>query len=216
MHAPITSLVPSLVEMVQADRLRWIPDAGVGFYPVRTGTQPYNDAYFEKYVGYAATDMGRKITEFRVAFVNDHYTGGDLIDVGIGSGSFVEARSGARGFDVCPRAIRWLEERGKYRCPYLGPVEAVTLFDVLEHIADFRPLLANVTKWLFVSIPIYEGDPRLIHKWKHFRADEHFWLFTHRGFKWLMKDLGWSIYSLSETESMLGRKDIITYALRRD
>ena len=46
--------------------------------------------------------------------------------------------------------------------PYVVPFEAMTLWDVLEHIPDFQALLANVREWLFVSLPIFRDAEHVL------------------------------------------------------
>ena len=40
--------------------LVWLPERGMGYYPV-SGLPPYDAAYFDKYVEYAATTMGHRV-----------------------------------------------------------------------------------------------------------------------------------------------------------
>jgi hypothetical protein len=183
---------------------------------VRTGIAPYDRAYFEKYRGYGATEMGRKLNAARVAFVARHYPQGLLCDVGIGSGSFIEARPQVTfGFDVNPVAIEWLKERGRLADPYhLIKFPALTLWDVLEHIDDFSPLLARCKEWLFLSLPICR-DRKHAERSKHFRPDEHCWHFTPNGLVFILAQLGFDLVAQNDMEVRLGREDIGTFAFRR-
>jgi methyltransferase family protein len=152
----------------------------------------------------------------RVNFVEQHYRG-TLVDVGIGSGAFVELRRSRRttyGYDVNPAGIRWLKKRMLFIDPYLVAVDAVTLWDVLEHISDFRPLLANVRDWLFLSLPIFSDAEHALRS-KHFRPDEHCWYFTRDGLVVAMKMCGFALVTESAVETDLGREDIGTFAFRR-
>lgn len=154
----------------------------------------------------------------RVAFVEKFGTGG-LIDIGIGSGAFIEARVRAShgqtlGYDVCPEAVAWLRERNLFADPYLRRVQTLSLWDVLEHIPDFQSLLAHVTKWVFVSIPIFRDCDHVL-KSKHYRKDEHVWYFTSRGLIETMKSLGFDCIEQNDMESKIGRDDIGTFAFRR-
>lgn len=221
MHAPAPH--SSLVEDLARDRLRWFPEIGVGFFPVADPAAPYDESYFDKYRGYQATELGRALTHFRVEFVNRH-AGAErnVIDFGIGCGDFIETRDelfkrrNTFGFDINPRAIGWLEQWDRLINPWRVATPALTMFDSLEHVEDFRPLLANVVEWLFVSIPIWRGDGSpLIERWRHYRTDEHFWYFTDRGFSRTMALCGFEIVETSARETELGRESILTYALRR-
>jgi len=167
--------VPSLVERFAEGRLTWWPELGLGYYPVTAGLEPYDRDYFDNFDRNARTPLGRNLMQARCDFVETHFSG-TLIDVGIGSGSFIEARRyGKRqtyGYDVNPIALEWLDERSLLVDPHLVAVDAVTLWDVLEHIRDFQSLLANVRKWVFLSLPIFRDVEHVLRS-KHFKPDEH-------------------------------------------
>ena len=101
----------------------------------------------------------------RCDFVEQHYQGA-LIDVGIGCGAFVELRLArglpAFGYDVNPAGIRWLDERSLLVDPYLTAFDAMTLWDVLEHMPEFPSLIANARKWLFLSLPIFRDAEHVL------------------------------------------------------
>jgi hypothetical protein len=195
-----------------ASGLAWW-DCGVGWYPV-TG-QPYNGAYFEKYCGYGRTKMGRDLNKARLDFVGRYYPAGMLCDVGIGSGSFINARRQTTfGFDVNPAAIEWLKHRGLLVDPCLVRFPAVTLWDALEHIEDFSALLRNCKQWLFLSLPVFR-DREHAERSKHFRPDEHFWYFTANGLTHLLDLFGFELVAQNDMETLLGREDIGTFAYRR-
>jgi hypothetical protein len=207
----------SLREVVARGRLTWWPQIGVGYYPVENGPETYDEAYFDNYATLAQTPMGRAIMRARFDFVDRHFKG-TLIDVGIGCGAFVNLRRGRHrttyGWDVCPKAMAWLEERGLALDPHLVPVRAITLWDVLEHIHDFRSLLANVRDWVFVSIPIFQDHAHVLHS-KHFKPREHVWYFTADGLIDVMKSLDFECVEHNDMESRIGREDIGTFAFRR-
>jgi hypothetical protein len=177
---------------------------------------PYDQDYFDRFDRDARTELGRSLMRARVNFVEQHYRG-TLIDVGIGSGAFVELRSRRRmtyGYDVNPAGIRWLEERMLLVDPYLVAFDAMTLWDVLEHIEDFEPLLANVRDWLFLSLPIFRDAEHALRS-KHFRPDEHCWFFSRDGLVTAMRLEGFALVTESAIETELGREDIGTFAFRR-
>jgi Methyltransferase domain len=203
----------TLFHRLAARRLNWLPDLGVGFYDVEHPYAPYDARYFAKYLGYRDTDLGRKLTEARVDLVARHWDG-PLVDVGIGCGAFVDARPNTLGYDVNPVGVQWLEERGLYRDPYREPVEAVSLWDVLEHIPDFDRLLACVGARVFVSMPVFGGPCEVLAS-RHFRKDEHCWYFTSFGFLSVMRSLGWELLESNEIETRLGREGIASFAFAR-
>ena len=201
-----------------ARRLTWWPQLGIGWYPVECGIAPYDQDYFDRFERDANTDLGRALMAARCEFVERHYGGTDLIDVGIGCGAFIEARARKRrtyGYDVNPAGIKWLIERGLLVDPYYTPFDAMTLWDVLEHIPDFPRLLANVRQWVFVSLPIFTDAEHALRS-KHFRPTEHCWYLTRDGLVHAMKRCGFALVDESDIETVLGREDIGTFAFKRE
>ena len=153
----------------------------------------------------------------RFNFVEQYYRR-TLIDVGIGSGAFVELRRGrgrtTYGYDVNPVGLAWLEERMLLVDPHVVAFDAMTLWDVLEHIPDFQSLLANVREWLFLSLPIFRDAEHALGS-KHFKPAEHCWFFTRDGLMFAMNLCGFELVTESMIETELGREDIGTFAFRR-
>lgn len=194
--------------------LVWLPSRGMG--RLRVNEAPYDEAYFAKYQGYARTEQGKKITAARVDLVRQH-TDGHVIDVGIGCGDFINTRLGwTWGYDVNPEAVQWLHAQGRWRNPYEdGPHNAISLWDVLEHIPEPQRLLDNVARFVFVSLPIVPGEGPPSPTWKHYRTDEHCWYWTHTGFVRWMKEHGFTCQHMSHMETLLGREDIGSYVFER-
>lgn len=197
------------------DGLTWYPERQMGYYPVRGAGSIYDQSYFEKYCAYAATELGRQITTARVSLVDRYLPRGPLLDVGIGSGAFVEMRQrGAPtfGFDINPAAVAWLMEKELYRDP-MQPIEAMSFWDSLEHLTEPEQLLAN-TKWAFITLPIFTGPDHVLAS-KHFRRDEHLWYFTRQGLIGWMRAQGFQCREHNTMETLLGREDIHTFVFRR-
>ena len=198
--------------------LTWWLQHGIGYYPVEAGHAPYDRDYFDSFDRNAQTELGRALMQARVNFVERHYRG-TLIDVGIGSGAFVELRNQrgrtTYGYDVNPAGLAWLEQRMLLVDPHLVSFDAVTLWDVLEHIPDFQSLLANVREWVFASLPIFRDAEHALRS-KHFKPAEHYWYFTRDGLVFAMQTCGFALVSESNIETELGREDIGTFAFRRD
>ena len=176
----------------------------------------YDRAYFNRFDRDARTDLGKALMQARVDFIDQHYRG-TLIDVGIGSGAFIEARGNHRmtyGYDVNLTGIEWLERRSLFINSYFLKFDAASLWDVLEHIPDFGPLLDNVRNWLFLSLPIFYSADHALGS-KHFRPNEHYWYFTRSGLIHTMDICGFELVSESNVETELGREDIGTFAFRR-
>jgi Methyltransferase domain len=211
--------VPALVEQFAARRLTWWPQLGLGYYPVEAGIEPYDRDYFDNFARNADTSLGRALMAARVAFVAQHYQG-PLIDVGIGSGAFVDLRRHSRpmrptfGYDVNPCGIEWLKQRKLYADPYAGSFEAASMWDVLEHMPDYPQLLANVRQWLFLSLPIFRNALHVLAS-KHYKPKEHCWHFSRGGLVFAMDLCGFELVSESMMETELGREDIGTFAFRR-
>jgi hypothetical protein len=150
----------------------------------------------------------------RVEFVARHYKG-MLCDVGIGSGAFIICRGPLTfGWDVNPVGIQWLKQRHRYADPMITPFPAISMWDVLEHIPNFVPLLKNVGRWLFLSLPIFRDATHALGS-KHFRPDEHCWYFTRDGLVWLMNKLGFMLMEENDEETKIGREDIMSFAFHK-
>ena len=107
---------------MRANKLQWFPQLGLGYLPPGEGFD-YGDQYFEHYASIADSEIGRQLNAARVAMLGRHRDGyEDVVDVGIGAGTFVEA-AGVNGYDVNPRGVEWLKARDLYRDPYAAPVE---------------------------------------------------------------------------------------------
>jgi hypothetical protein len=152
----------------------------------------------------------------RVALVERHYQG-PLIDIGIGSGAFIDARRWhglSFGYDVNPCGIEWLQARRLYADPYAGSFEVATMWDVLEHMPDYPRLLANVRQWLFLSLPIFRNALHVLAS-KHYKPKEHCWYFTSEGLVFAMRQCGFALVEESTIETELGREDIGSFAFKR-
>lgn len=172
----------------------------------------YEGCYWEEYRRRDASPMGCQLTTARVDLVRKWW-GGVVVDIGIGGGRFVEAVSG-QGFDVNPEAVNWLKKKGRWRDVYAEPVDAVTCWDSLEHIPDPAALLAQVSRWLFVSLPIFRGPEHCLRS-RHYKPGEHIWYWTHSGFVAWLSDQGFVMRDSSRIESQIGREGIVSYAFER-
>lgn len=201
--------------------LVWCPELGMGYFPVQEAEEPYRNggaqAYWDKYVGYAATEQGVRLTETRVQMVTEWHDG-PVVDIGIGCGSFVEAMHAAGraayGCDVNPVAVTWLHHRHLWRSPWEREVAAVTMWDVLEHLPDPALMLRSVREFVFVSLPIFTDAEHIIRS-RHFRRDEHRWYWTADGLSRWMLAQGFELVQHDTRESRLGREDIGSFVFRR-
>lgn len=197
-------------ELIKGE-LCFFPELGYGHYPV-PHDRPYDADYFEKYRKMADTDMGLAITNARCELVRRHYQG-DVCDVGIGCGQFVEAIDG-KGYDVNKAGIDWLRHKNRYHDIYRAPIGALSFWDVLEHIDEPEKAISQADEWIFVSIPVFENAEHIINS-RHYRKDEHIWYWTHEGFIRWFNTHGFECIEHNTNESLLGRDGIGTYAFRR-
>lgn len=206
---------PLLFDTFAEATLTWWEEHGIGYYPVKAGIAPYDEEYFKRYQRQADTEIGRKLMSARVGFVNRHYPARTLIDIGIGSGAFIEARRNTFGYDVNPFALQWLGARSLYWNINNGAkLPSVSFWDVLEHIHDFHDIVNRVEEWVFVSIPIFENAAHVLRS-KHYRKDEHVWYFTADGLIRTFNWLGFDCVEHNYQEELIGREDIGSFAFRR-
>ncbi len=191
--------------------LIWLPECGMGWFPVPDNADCPD--YFDVYEKYGDSEMGRELTKKRVEFV-DEFHEGEVIDIGIGCGQFVEAREDTLGFDVNERGVNWLKEKGLFVDPRSQTYEAMTFWDSLEHIKNPDSILNNITNWVFVSLPIFENAEHVLRS-KHFKKDEHCWYWTRQGFINWMGRKGFELATHETFESDLGREDIQTFCFKR-
>lgn len=194
------------------NNLNWFPEKGVGFYPVKGFV--YDQDYFEKYVKYSQTDIGVQLNEARLRFVRKYFLG-EVLDVGIGCGQFIQAHGNALGYDVNVTAIKWLQKKKLYHDLYRHrKVDALTFWDSLEHIREPQKAIAQANKWIFVSIPIFESIEHLVNN-KHYRQNEHYWYFTKSGLIRWFEENGFALRDENSIESEIGRSDISTFTFAR-
>lgn len=200
--------------------LVWLPDCGMGYLPA--APIEYGDEYWDKYVGYAHTALGRRLTTLRIEMVGRHAKIGlapTVIDIGIGCGDFVERATQTWdmqvcGYDVNRAAVEWLTDRGLYRDPYAAPFDVACFFDSLEHIEDAHRILENVTGWAFCALPIFRNAEHVLAS-KHLRPGEHLFYWTREGLIGWMAAQGFVCTEHNTTESLAGREDISSFAFRR-
>ena len=207
------------LNMLEAKSLRAFPSEGVAYIPVHAHGQKVT--YFDEYEALKDSPISDELLLFRSGLVHQWADGGKVLDVGIGSGAFVESHGDAVGFDVDPKAVDWLEERGLYCDPYvdgaLEDIKAVTFWDSLEHIRDPDAILDKIgNQWVFVAIPIFGSmDKDVLTRSKHFKRNEHYWYFTWEGLLDFMEYHGFAYKGSTSGETDIGREGIITVIFRR-
>lgn len=211
-----------IVEANLEHGLAWFQEAGFGYYEVRESDQPYDAHYFARFQAQANTPLGRRLMSHRCEIVWRHWRG-SVLDVGIGSGAFLEARrhqtagvacAADAGFDVNPCGVQWLKAAGLWGDLYGRQWDVATFWDALEHIRRPDLALAQVERMAFVAIPTFRDVGHVLTS-KHFRRDEHFWYWTRDGFRRFAEANGFEVVDIVATETALGREDIETFVLRR-
>jgi 2-polyprenyl-3-methyl-5-hydroxy-6-metoxy-1,4-benzoquinol methylase len=160
---------------------------------------------------------------------------GNLLDIGCATGLFVEVARAA-GFRVSGAdASAWMVERARARCPgtrfEVGTIEtldfaaesfdAVTLFDVIEHVDAPHATLSRVRRWLrpggwlFLSVPNSASfTARALGRRWVLLLREHLWYFSpdtigkllgRSGYELVDTRTKWVAFSLSNVAGRLGQ-----------
>lgn len=196
----------------------WFKDIGIGYLPIRDPA-PYDAAYFERYKQQADTSIGRALMDIRTDQVMRVMTGGELVDVGIGCGAFIEAMQAIShtiavyGSDVNPAGCEWLRARG-ILWPEGFDSTGLSMWDVLEHIPDFGPVLRRARKYVFLSVPLFTDREHALRS-KHFRPQEHCWYFTEDGIEYAMARHGFRMAEAHTFEVAAGREDVMSFSFIR-
>jgi len=215
-----TMLVPSTSQastptwrdlLRHSQRLEWFPEVGLGY--LDAPPIAYDIDYWATYRELDKTACGAQLTTMRINLVDFHWQG-DVVDIGIGGGRFVSERPNSFGYDISVPAMSWLAERGLWRDPFLQPVDAITCWDSLEHMRDPGPLLAQVRKYVFVSMPIFNGPHHALLS-RHFKPGEHYLYAERRGLVWLFEQYGFECLHFDMRETEAGRDGIGSFTFRR-
>ena len=199
--------------------LTWFPDLGVGCF---LSPQKRKEDYFDEYKGLKGSEIGVSLLRFRCNLVNKFIKESRCLDIGIGSGDFVERRSNTFGYDVDLKSIRWLRRRGLWCNPYLmeflddSLFSGVSFWDSFEHLPNPGELLKLIrSQFIFISTPVFHSLEHLKSS-KHLKPEEHVYYFTHQGLKSFMKFYGFNLLYSTKEESSIGREDIETFVFQRE
>ena len=172
--------------------------------------------YYDKCMGYAGGDIANKINAGRRDFVN-RFVGDSfpVLDVGVGSGEFIQWRAHTMGYDVDAKAVAWLKSSGKWSDEF-GKFRAFTFWDVIEHVETpedyFKHMVAGSR--VFVCLPIFD-DLLRIRESRHYRPGEHLYYFTGPGFINWMAMHRFALIGRSTHECAAGRDSVLTFAFER-
>lgn len=206
-----------VIEKMMKENLVWLPEQGIGYFPVRNAV--YGDEYFDEYVRREKTEIGECLNAFRLYLV-DKYVSGQILDVGVGCGTFLKLRKNCVGYDVNLKAVGLLKEAKLFCNPYetdfeSGAIQGVTFFDSLEHIESPGRILSRINRQIvFVSIPIFRDLDHLLSS-KHLKKKEHFYYFTEDSFIKYMVSFDFELLEVLDDEIKCGREDIYTFVFRR-
>lgn len=188
----------------------WSEERGYGFHS--TPAMDYDGGYFANYQALDNKPMGAALTRARLELVGKFVAPNTVLDIGIGGGRFVQ-ESGGYGFDVCTRAVEWLTAANRFRSPEFG-WHSMCFWDSLEHIPDPEKVVAKISKWMFVSMPIYTGMVDVLNS-KHYKPGEHLHYWTFDGFISWCAAQGFECMEVNHAETELGREGITSFAFKR-
>jgi len=170
----------------------------------------YGKAYAKTYLGYAAGPANTPLNLFRLGLVSRWLLEGEkILDIGCCVGEFLrfaEHYYQCTGFEPNTEAAR----SARHRCssPVVSTldggvpkVECITLFDVLEHLEDPKEFLTMLkVEYLYpkgiivITTPdvsvIEPWDDKRLRKWKHYKPQEHLWLYTEQALAFLANLVG--------------------------
>jgi hypothetical protein len=210
--------VDKVIEKQMEESLVWLPEQEIGYFPVKNSV--YDDKYFDEYVNREKTEIGRCLNIFRVNLVNKYVTG-RVLDVGIGCGTFIGLRKNCVGYDINPKAVKFLKRARLFCNPYetdfeFEVIKGVTFFDSLEHLECPGKILSRIDKqFVFVSIPIFRGLDHLLSS-KHLKRKEHFYYFTKGSFIVYMASFDFELLEIRDDEIKCGREDIYTFVFKKE
>jgi len=165
----------------------------------------YEQRYFKEVYTHAYVDDCKtaelRLKEYRSRFLPD---GARMLDVGCGTGAFVE-RASLAGYDAYGCDIAQLDSVSNrvYREPLqdihfpTDYFDVVTLHDVLEHIVNPADTLREVFRvlkqegTLVVELPNFFG----VDGGKHWKPIEHLWYWTPEQFASMAQDIGFVVDS---------------------
>ena len=179
----------------------------------------YDKAYFLKYKGYSETDLGRKLNQFRRAYVECFAHKGKILDYGTGYGNLVmnDQMGLWRGYDINECSEQRL---GPLFDSKLEAYKNVCFFDVLEHLERPDEFIHSIKSGvrLFITIPLWGGnwdELTNLEKWKHWRPGEHFLYASPKGFKDMMNFYEYKLIDENQIETSLGREDVYTFVFEK-
>ena len=193
----------------------FICDRGVAYQKDMSTLVKYDEAYFNKCLGYEDKDIAVAINDGRKALVKKYHKG-RVLDIGIGSGEFIKKRPDTYGYDINPVGLQWLYDN-RYYSDKFRDFNAFTFWDVVEHVDAPEGYFKRFPDGAFVffSLPIF-GDLQSIRGSKHYRPNEHLYYFTSQGFIDWMAMHRFRLLERQKFEIDAGRDSIYSFAFKKD
>ena len=195
-------------------------------------TVPYEKDYWQKYVDYRGTETSKAINDARINLIKRYCKPqAKILDIGIGSGEFIQTATLnsfiTHGYDVNNVAKEWLQIRNIWynieEESVKDDYDAITMWDVMEHMKNPSQLLSKIASGtlVFISIPCFENfhkNGRLlqgIKESKHYRPNEHYYYFSKKSLCEFMKLCGFETLEMNQKEIEAGRVDIYSFAFKK-
>jgi len=188
----------------------------------------YDSKYCEKYVAYSKSGVNSKLQQLRWNTVLRHVISGKLLDVGCGSGAFIQAAPAGfevHGQDVNRYCVVYCNSIGLMVSETLPneKFDVVSMFDSLEHFSSFdivkqvRDLLKKNGR-LVLGIPNFRAEFLAnIDDWRHYRPDEHVFGISEKSIYQVCERFGFELDEQNDDESEVRQPEgnISIYVLRK-
>jgi len=188
---------------------------------MRAGRVPYDETYVRKVEAYEGTPIASAVNEGRVALLKRYLERrARVLDIGCGTGAFMRLANNSKlvckGMEVLPSIAQAMRRGGTF-ADNPADFDAVTMWDVIEHLDVPHSQLKRITRgaYVFISIPVFD-DLRRIRESKHYRPGEHLYYWTARGFTDWMAMYGFRLVETSDHETKAGRDSIGAFAFCKD